>query len=655
MRRSAGWTTGAVAILFGIAGQHLFSQTQQPPQRPPVFRAGATYVTVDVYPRRDGKILEGLTSGDFQVLEDGKPQTVEDFQFIKTDPVIVDAERRDPNSKEEGDRWAQDPRARVFVVYLATTHTRFTGSHDARRPVLEFLRRVISPADLFGVMTPEIPVTQLLFGRRLETVENELARFWTWGDADLDARDTAERALMACYGPQVAPVVIQRYRLRKLFDSLDSLVAHLGGLRDQRKHVLFASQGVTPVGEAPNLLTLTDSGPPQIGVDPRGRLGLGSRRDGEANKSSCDAMVRELAAMDFERRWRDLLNEARRGNVSFHPIDLNGLTGNFDRTQRLREMADNTEGVAVVNTNDLAGGMRRIADETAAFYLLGYYSNNQKQDGKFHRIDVKVAAPKVDVSARSGYYAPTAEMARAAEAATAPKPPASPSRTGAELALDALGRLRADVEWFSYAIATPTDIAAVAEIASTEVELGKWKNGADVSATVTAADGTAVGSASARIDAGWRGAMLRIPRGSSTGPWKVTLRISGANGAQDERLEVVDSTKAVLSDVLAFRGTSSPRAPVRPVADFQFRRTERVRLEWTTVGKVEAMSARLLDRKGEALAVPLSPVDASTVDRTAIAVDVLLTPLTDGAYVVELTAGRGSATETRYVAIKVVR
>src|SRR5262245_17105474 len=130
MRRSAGWTTGAVAILLGFAGQHLFSQasqTQTAParQRPPVFRAGATYVSVDVYPRRDGKILEGLSPADFQVFEDGKPQAVENFEFIKSDPVTVDAERRDPNTKEEGDRWAEDPRVRVFVIYLATTHTLF--------------------------------------------------------------------------------------------------------------------------------------------------------------------------------------------------------------------------------------------------------------------------------------------------------------------------------------------------------------------------------------------------------------------------------------------------------------------------------------------------------------------------------------------------
>ena len=139
-------------------------QTATPPPQPtqaqqrPVFRGGTHFVRVDAYPVRDGRIVEGLKPEDFEVLEDGKPQAVENFEFIKSPPFAVDAERRDPNTKEEGDRWADDPRVRVFVIYLDTVHTKFYGSHEARRPLTDFVRRVIGPMDLFGVMTPETPV-----------------------------------------------------------------------------------------------------------------------------------------------------------------------------------------------------------------------------------------------------------------------------------------------------------------------------------------------------------------------------------------------------------------------------------------------------------------------------------------------------------------
>ena len=666
MRRSAGWTTGAVAILLGVAGQHLFSQTPQAPQRPPVFRAGATYVTVDAYPRRDGKIVEGLSATDFQVLEDGKPQAVENFDFIKSPPFAVDAERRDPNTKEEGDRWADDPRVRVFVIYLDTVHTKFTGSHEARRPLTDFVRRVIGPMDLFGVMTPETPVSQLLFGRRLDTIETELAGYWAWGENEVVGRDPVEKLLNDCYPPppsqfgpnSVQSIPVRRYRQRKLLDSLDALVTRLAVLRDQRKHVLVATQGFPLDGEMPSLLAAAGPGAPAIGADPSGKLTIGGRRDGEVSRTDCATQLRELAVIDFRQRFRDLLGAASRANVSFHPIDLSGLDPDsvFGRIQTLREMAENTGGVAVVNTNDLVAGVRRIADETAAFYLLGYYSTNQKLDGKFRRIEVKVTQPKVAISARRGYYSPTEEMMRASEAAgSGVTPPASPTKAPTELALDALGRLRAGAELFTYAVATPGEIDVVAEIAANEVELGRWKTGAEVTATVTAADGAVVGTGTAKIDAGWRSAIVRVPRGATKGPWRVALRVAGPNGAIDERLDVVDGMKALLGDAVAYRGTSSPRAPVRPVADFQYRRTERVRLEWASAQPLETMSARLLDRKGEPLAIPLTAIDASVPDRPAVSVDVMLTPLTDGTYVVELTVGRGAQTEKRYVAIKVVR
>ncbi len=69
---------GLVLSVLGLAPPPL----QLPTQRAPVFRSGANLVYVDVYPRRDGRVIEGLTPSDFQVLEDSKPQSVYLFDFI---------------------------------------------------------------------------------------------------------------------------------------------------------------------------------------------------------------------------------------------------------------------------------------------------------------------------------------------------------------------------------------------------------------------------------------------------------------------------------------------------------------------------------------------------------------------------------------------
>jgi hypothetical protein len=52
----------------------------------------------------------------------------------------------------------------------------------------------------------------------------------------------------------------------------------------------------------------------------------------------------------------------------------------------------------------------------AGFYLLGYYSTNPNNDGRYREIRVKTAQPRIDISARKGYLAPTAAMAAAAMA-----------------------------------------------------------------------------------------------------------------------------------------------------------------------------------------------------------------------------------------------
>ena len=69
-------------------------------------------------------------------------------------------------------------------------------------------------------------------------------------------------------------------------------------------------------------------------------------------------------------------------------------------------LASETDGEAIVNANDLEGGLRRIAGDSSAYYLITYRSANA-EDGKFHAIQVRVKRPDVRVRARKGYWAST--------------------------------------------------------------------------------------------------------------------------------------------------------------------------------------------------------------------------------------------------------
>jgi hypothetical protein len=180
---------------------------------------------------------------------------------------------------------------------------------------------------------------------------------------------------------------------------------------------------------------LTARGPdlPGIGVA-NGRITSDKRNvPGAGNASTCTAEFQRLAMMDFEPKFKELLDEARQENVTFYVITPGGLqapigVGRIRQMQAanddLKSLASETGGIAVTDTNDLTGGMKKIADDLQAYYVLGYYTTNTKFDGRLRRITVKSKGQAI--RARREYRAPTeAEIAAMASGATAPAPKAA--------------------------------------------------------------------------------------------------------------------------------------------------------------------------------------------------------------------------------------
>jgi hypothetical protein len=157
MRLLAAVVAGTVLLAAPASPRATAQQTQTPaPSQAPIFRSGAYYVSVDAYPKKDGKIVDGLTADDFEIFEDGKPQQIETLKFFRVDPHTSDSAVRDPNTVAESLARAADPANRVFVVYLDTYHVTIAGSHDTRKPLIDMLDRILAPNDLFGVMVPDM-------------------------------------------------------------------------------------------------------------------------------------------------------------------------------------------------------------------------------------------------------------------------------------------------------------------------------------------------------------------------------------------------------------------------------------------------------------------------------------------------------------------
>jgi VWFA-related protein len=74
--------------------------------------------------------------------------------------------------------------------------------------------------------------------------------------------------------------------------------------------------------------------------------------------------------------------------------------------QPLHQLSHETGGIHIGNTNDLAGGLKKILNTDSSYYVLSYASPLSASDGRYHRIKVDVNRPGIHISYRRGYYAP---------------------------------------------------------------------------------------------------------------------------------------------------------------------------------------------------------------------------------------------------------
>ncbi len=432
----------ATVVASGDARQAPQPAPTQAQQRP-VFRAGTHFVRVDAYPTQDGRIVEGLEPADFEIFEDGKPQAIESFDYITFDAFTPETERRNPSSQREGFEWAADPRYRVFVILVDMGFSSGKGVFEPisdlgriQSPLVNFINRVIGTSDLFGLLSTRSTVKDLVLGQKTTVTVEQIRDLWRASVVDQDPTEryadciTCTRNVSPQECKRLKEALTARYHADQTFTLLRELVAQLGAVREERKNVVFVADLLAQWRADLALMNGLQAALPKAGIDD-GRVGFGDPHKTPITDYSCAADVNRLPTMDFEKRFQQVLTEARQANVAFYPITPSGLQAPPLGVQRilaaendgLRLLARETGGIAVVDSNDLNAGMRRISDDLQAYYLLGYYTTNTKFDGGIRRISVKMkGAP---IRARREYRAPTpAEIAALAAASSAGGPAA---------------------------------------------------------------------------------------------------------------------------------------------------------------------------------------------------------------------------------------
>src|SRR4029453_8290876 len=397
-------------------------QAQQPAQQTPVdqppvtFRVEVNYVEVDaLVTDADGKPIANLTKDDFELFEDGKKQDVATFALVNI--PIERAERPlFASAPIEADVQTNDQvEGRIYLIVLDDLHTDVTRSPRVKAAATRFIENNFGTNDLAAVVFTGRSGDGQDFTNNPRLLVNAINKF--------SGRKLRSATLTRIEGARVDPTTQQlapgddidqmdrAFRARQMANNVRKLAEFMAGVHGRRKSMLLIGEGVDyDIYEAV------------------GQLG-----------STASSVLLDT---------HDAIAAATRGNVTIYTIDPRGLmnaegdlievagtVGDADSRSiqsemrlsqdSLRVLADSTGGFAAVNRNDLNGAFDRIVSENSSYYMVGFYSNNDRRNGRFRKLEVRVKRPGLRVRNRSGYYeargrAPSQPAASASAKALAP-------------------------------------------------------------------------------------------------------------------------------------------------------------------------------------------------------------------------------------------
>ena len=605
--KPSGHTRMLAACAAGALTCAVVLAQQQPPppdsqEQRPTFRVGANLVRVDVSViDRHGEPVTTLQQNDFDVFEDGAPQTIQTFKLIESDGDAPDDFSLPIRSQEHARAEAARDEIRVFVIFWDEYHIgQMVPAIEGRRALADFVHNAFGPADLVAIMDPLTPLDAIRFTRdRLElteTVRKLTGRLGIY----MPPRSPLEE------GQMMRVRNIEQLRAQVTTSAIDAAIAHLGAIREGRKSLLIVSQ--------------------DIGALPR----------------------------DERYRWMsDAVRLANTNNTAIYTMDPRGLTVGGRMSDVLQALASDTGGRWFMN-NAPARELRRMVKDARAFYLLGYASTLNPADGRFHRIKVQVKRPGVETHARSGYFAPApTQIVNARTQAAAAVVPPDVTR-----ALTALATIRPDSLGDLWVGATRgAEGRPRVTVAWTAAD---GQNAAAVRVRATAADGTVYFDG----DVPRESASFSAAPGALTIQRTVLDSTGAAADRQSSTFQVPDFASGALtisSPVLLRARNALERRSLAaaddapPYAGQVFARGDRLMLRFSVFGAAASsaiVTVNLLSRKGVALAaLPFARRGAREGDYE---VQLPVASIAQGDYMLAVEATHGDARTKALVPFRAV-
>jgi VWFA-related protein len=376
---------------------------------PPVIRAKVNVVLVDVVVTKGkSEPIPGLQEKDFEILEDGKRQTISFFEEHKAAapapanlpplPANVYANNRGVPATDS-----------VNVLLLDWLNTQPQDQPYVREQIVKYLKAMPAgtrmaiftlgtrlhlvqgfTSDTSGMMAAidndkegtKAQTSPLLPTAQQSAADQGIIDLMIMNQAAPSAVDAVRQEMAASAGSQIDA------RINITFRALQQLARYLSTIPG-RKNVIWFS-GSFPVSIFP------DAGMP--------RQYQSEVRKTADEFTSDQVAIYPVAAVGLvgEAAFDPTMGSTTRSQrVNLRQGDSNGLSDQI----AMETLAKDTGGHAFYDTNGLADAVSHAVDDGAHYYTLSYSPTNAKMDGKFRHIEVKIVGGRYKLDYRRGYYA----------------------------------------------------------------------------------------------------------------------------------------------------------------------------------------------------------------------------------------------------------
>ena len=429
------WLFAPITV-FLLSACSLVAQSQSPQanadQVAPTVRSTAPEVLLDlVFRDKKGRTIHDLRPQDIHILEDGVEQNLTSFQLVEGNVPKVVA----PESASAAPA-ALDPMREIRLVTLVFEGLDLEGKRFFRQALKDILDMAPEQNLYFSIVTVDHGLHLLQpftadHGALLKTVDRSM--MWSFVQYENQSSEVKQSLKQQLSGdePQLqssptggaSPAQVQsvvNYRIAKMqYDMLqaaeatdraynaratmDALLALVGAQSQLpgRKAILYFNPWLF-IPEAVKeqytslISTANRSNVSFYTVDPKG---LVTWSQGSMGRDWLNGATGEIRSQQMRGGVGEVsTQQARATETAETALRANPLLW-------LRDLAQQTGGTAIAETNDWKAPLRTVMDEVRTYYEASYTPHIAVYDGKFRKISVRVDRPDVVVHTRSGYFA----------------------------------------------------------------------------------------------------------------------------------------------------------------------------------------------------------------------------------------------------------